>query len=103
MDRICHAAEPVLVVPCNEHCQPGTDVCAHQCQFSPLLDLPLPIIAVHERDLPQVLILHRGATWGDALLFHRGRAVRHWKRIPTRPEVDAALANLNGTSEPADK
>jgi len=96
IERIYHSTEPILVFPCNEECQPGTDRCTHQCQFRPLVDLPVPIIAIHERDLPQILVLHRGAAWGHALLFYRGRVVQHWAQLPTRPELDAALAKLEG-------
>lgn len=100
IERIYRSTGPVLVVPCNHDCHPGNDLCVHQCFLQPLADLPLPIIAIHERDLPQILILHPGASWNHALLFYGGRVARHWKQIPSRTEVDAALAELDRGPRP---
>ncbi len=94
MQQIGHCVGPMLIVPCNQDCRPGADPCAHQCLFDAFADLQLPIMTIHYRDLPDILRLHPGMRWGHALLMLNGRTAHHWPRIPSREELDAALAKL---------
>ena len=94
MERIGHGTGPILIVPCNQECRPGADQCAHKCQFDALEDLPLPIITIHYRDLPNILMLHPGLRWGHSLLLCNGQVIRHWPSIPSRADLDAALAEI---------
>ncbi|GEM_PF-4942391 len=95
MERIGRRKEPILIQCCNQDCRPGTDVCAHHSSFEPLVDLPLSIILIHHRDLPNILMLHPGLRWGDAVLMLDGRVVRHWQCMPSRTELDTILAELS--------
>ncbi len=94
MERIGRCVGPILIAPCNQDCRPGASPCVHRHLFEALEDLPVPIISIHYRDLPDILMLHPGLRWGHSLLMYNGKAVRHWPSIPSRADLDAALAEI---------